>query len=429
MKGMRFSFRRHWERVRTVPGLGRDVTALAVLVVAGVAAAGVIQGNATTAAPWEDRALVKAEFEQVPGVNPKSSHVVTMAGVRVGKIADWEVTERGTAVLTLDIEEGHPIYENARAVLRPKNPLNEMQVEINPGAPPAQQLPDGGLIPASQTVRPIQADEVLSHLDARTQQAVTDLLVESDTALVRAPQDLPRGLSAADGALNGLRPVVEALETRRKHLSTLVSSLSDIAAAAGDNDARLAKLADSAQQTLGVLASNDRSLRRGLEELPGLGVELRRALTRTQDLTEQLNPTLDNLRAASDVLPKALRELRGTVDALDGVVKDAGPLVQKAKPVVADLRPLAGDLDGSLRDLRPVTRNLDRDTGIVSRYRDDIAAFVYNTASVFGAGDTKETGIIRGHFTLALPDGGFLPGGRGGWAPTPEESGTQGDNR
>lgn len=381
-----------------------------------------IQTNASTSTPWSDRTSVQVEFASVPGVNPKSSHVVTMAGVRVGKIDDWEVSERGTAVLTLDIEGGHTVYDNARAVLRPKNPLNEMQVEIDPGGPPGKKLPEGGLIPLAQTERPVQADEVLAHLDERTQQAITDLLLESDVALVRAPKDLPAGLDKTSDALKVVGPVVEQLSERRAQIRRLVTALGTISRTVGKNDRRLALLADATQQTLGTLASNDREIRDGLDQLPGLGKNLLDALSGTQELTKQLNPTLDNLDAASDELPPALKKLTKTVETVGDVVDAAEPVVDKARPLLVDLRPLVSDVDAALGDLRPVTKNLDHDTHVLTRYLDDIAAFVYNTASVFGAGDTKESGIIRGHFVLALPDGGVLPGGRGGWAPDPENS-------
>ncbi|MGH3468554.1 MAG: MlaD family protein [Thermocrispum sp.] len=382
----------------------------------------VILSNTTTALPWEDHTVVKAEFEQVPGVNPNSSHVVTIAGVRVGRIADWRATDRGTALLTLDIEGRRKVFDNARAVLRPKNPLNEMQVELNPGGPPGKPLGDDGTIPLSRTQRPIQADEVLKHLDERSQQALTDLLIESDVALVRAPRQLPGGIRETNATLGELKPVMEALATRREQLSKLITALSRISTAAGANDARLAKLADSTQQTLGVLAANDDDLRDSLRHLPGLGDQLRDALGATQRLTAELDPTLDDLNAASGTLPKALRKLTDTVGSLGKAVDAARPFVAKTRPVVADLRPFSGDLNGALGDLRPITRTADRDTGIVERYLDDIAAFVYNTASVFGAGDTKETGIIRGHFVARLPDGGFLPGGHGGYAPERKDS-------
>ncbi|AEH09483.1 MULTISPECIES: MlaD family protein [Protofrankia] len=425
---MSMSLSRRWERIRTVPGLGRDVGALTVLIVLGIVAAIVIQSNLSPTLPWAKKSIVKAEFASVPGVNPESSNLVTIAGVRVGKIASWEVTKTGTAILSMELEPGHPVYDNARAVLRPNNALNEMSVELNPGGPPGHPLPSKGVIPLRQTIRPVQADEVLNHLDERTQLALTDLLVESDVALARSEQELPAGLAATDGTVNQLQPVVEALQTRREKISQLVTALSQISTAVGGNDQRVAQLATATQQTLETLAGNDGQLRDSLAQLPGLTDQLRKTLTSTQELTKQLDPTLDNLQSASGELPKTLERLESTVDKLGNTVDAAKPVISKARPVVADLRPMADDIDGSLVNLRPVTRNLDRDTRTVVSYLTDIQAFVYNTSSVFGAGDAQGN-IIRGHLIVPLPGLGVLPKQEpNGYFPGPENglpTGTQ----
>ena len=173
-------FAAYLERLKTVPGLGRDVSALAVLMVLGVLAAVIIKSYLGGSAPWADETVVKAEFAQVPGLNPKSQNSVTIAGVKVGSVTAAEATDRGTAIVTMTLDGDYDVFENAHAVLRPKNPLNEMQVELNPGTKSAGKLSARSVIPITQTERPVQADEILDHLDERSQAALTDLLLESD---------------------------------------------------------------------------------------------------------------------------------------------------------------------------------------------------------------------------------------------------------
>src|SRR4051812_45822662 len=122
---MALNIRQRWERVKTVPGLGRDTAAVVLMVVAGVVSYLIMQSNIARA-PWASTQDVKAEFAQVPGVHVESTNSVTIAGVKVGKISNWEATNRGTAILTLEIDPDHKVYDNARAILRPKNPLNDM---------------------------------------------------------------------------------------------------------------------------------------------------------------------------------------------------------------------------------------------------------------------------------------------------------------
>lgn len=396
------------ERLRTVPGLGRDVSALGVLILVGLLSTVGIKSYLGGSAPWSDQTIVKVEFAQVPGLNPKSQNSVTMAGVHVGKVSAAEATRHGTAVITMTLEGEHEVFKDARAVLRPKNPLNEMQIELNPGTTSAGRLGEDDVIPVSQTARPVQADEILSHLDERSQLALTDLLQESDVALARAPETLPEGLDATNATLGSLRPVVESLETRRAKIADLVSALSDIAGAVGLNDKRVTRLASATQGTLSALAESDGALRASLRQMPGLTHDLRQALESTSALTTQLDPTLDNLRNASDVLPGALTRFRSTVGHLGETLDAAKPVLAKARTVVVDARPLVADARTSLRTIKTITGPLDRDTQTVMSYLTDIQAFIYNTSSVFGAGDANG-GIIRGHLIVPLPGGGVLP--------------------
>lgn len=411
-----------WRRAAAIPGLKRDVAALSVLIVAAIISTIATLAFLSGEGLFVEKIALRAEFEEVPGLNPNATpHVATIAGVRVGDIVSYEATDRGTAIVTMSIDPNvATIYDNATALLRPKNPLNDMQISINPGGPPGQPLGDNGLIPVGQTKRPIQVNEALQHLDERSQAAIENLMSASDIALVSAPQQLPGGLRAVDNNLNTMRPVVEALETRRENIAKLVTALSQISTAIGGDKERAARLADSTQQTLKVLADNDQDLVATFAEFPGLSEQLRKALSATQDLTEQLDPTLDNLKEAADELPDALEEFGDTIDELDETVEDLDPFVKKAKHVLRDLRPFVEDVDVALDDAVAITTNLDRDTKTISTYLTVIQAFIYNTSSVFGAGDANG-GNIRGHFVYSFPDGPqALPGGQPGYSPGPE---------
>ncbi|GAB3688408.1 MlaD family protein [Saccharopolyspora tripterygii] len=421
------SLSRVWERIRTVPGLGRNLLALAVVILCGLISASMILTNQRFIPPWQERYEVAAEFDQVPAVNPGQQPKVRIAGVEVGQITGSEVSDGGRAKLRLSLEPGYQVYRNARMVLRPTNPLNEMYVELNPGGPPAQVLPPNGVIPASQTERPVQPDEVLNHLDERSRAAVTNLLSSSDVALASAPQHLPAGLNATDAALVQYRPVLENLRTRRENIAKLVSSLSQISTAVGHNDGRLTELMDASEQTLSVLSEHSADLEATIGQLPETTGQLKRAMNGVNGLTDQLNPTLDNLNEASGQLPEVLRKVNGTVDNLGDTVQAARPLVSAAGPVVRDLRPMVEDVHTALGDLEPVARDAGPDSELVVSYLNDLQAFIYNTNGAFSLSDANG-GFIRGHVAVPLPDAGVLPGTHGGntgGAPpvTPDEQG------
>jgi phospholipid/cholesterol/gamma-HCH transport system substrate-binding protein len=390
------------DHLKRTPGLPRDTAVVAGLVVLGLASGGYILSQQRVAYPWDDSFTFAAEFEEAPGISPGNGQEVRMAGVTVGDIVAADVTDDGTARLTLKIDQDRAsrVYDNARLVLRPKSPLNEMYVEVAPGGAPGAPLAEGAVIPASQTEDPEQVDEVLQHLDEESRTALGSLLAESDAALASASVALPPGLEAADGTLTSLRPVVEQLATRRESLRQLVTALSDIASAAGADDARLARLVSDARATLAVLGRNRDELDASLGELPGVTDELRRATTAVDALTAELDPALDGLRAASTELPDALGTLRSTVQELDGTLDAAAPVLQGARPLVADLRPVVADLRPILSDVRAVTARADVATAQLVDYLPDLQDFVYNTTSVTSLEDANG-GILRGLFQFS----------------------------
>ncbi|HWE90080.1 MAG TPA: MlaD family protein [Pseudonocardiaceae bacterium] len=409
----KFSIRRTWERIRTVPGLGRNVLAVTILIALGITSAAIILGNQRFIPPWAERYTFSADFIEAAAVNPGQQPLVRIAGVPVGQITDSQVTANGQARLTFSLEPGHQIYRNAHLVLRPTNPLNEMYVEVDPGGPPGTPLPAGGVIPASQTERPIQPDEVLDNLSSSSRAALTDLLETSDVALASAPQNLPSGLNATDATLVAFQPVLNALQTRRQNIAELVTALSEISTAVGHNDSRLSGLMDATEQTLTALSQNNSDLQSTLQQLPGTTNALRTAMTSVTGLSGQLDPALKNLGAASGQLPSVLRKLQGTVNSLGQTVQAAGPVVAEAGPVLQNLSPLVSNVRTALGSLAPLAGDLGPDTSTLVPYINDVQAFIYNTSGAFSLSDANG-GFIRGHVTVPLPDAGVLPGTHGG---------------
>jgi phospholipid/cholesterol/gamma-HCH transport system substrate-binding protein len=400
-------FRRTWQRMRTVPGLGRDVVAVGVVVLLGLIATGIIVKQQVGRLPWDSGQItVKAEFSDAVAVNPTKSQQVRIAGVPVGLITGAEATGRGTSIISMDIDKGNVVYDNAHARLRPVNPLNEMYVDLDPGGPPAKPLAGGTPIPLSQTDRPTQVDEILSHLDTRTQNALTNLLAESNVAFNGAAKNLPTGLQATDETLKNLQPVVTALQARRDKIQTLVTSLSQISTAVGNNDERLSHLVGSTEQTLGVLSQQQGPLADAVKQLPGVTDDLRAAMEKTSGLTKDLNPLLDNVKSASAKLPGSLKSLSDFADQVKDTVPKVSPVVEKARPLVANFRPVVSDLRGALIDLQPVTQRLDVATGKLVQQLQGVSAFVYNTSSLTAASDVNGT-MVRGQleFNLMRPFG------------------------
>lgn len=387
-------------RAKSEPGLFRNLVVLAVLLVLGVAVGGVILSQQRVTWPWEHKLVFSATFDQTPGISPGNGQEVRIAGVAVGQITDATVDDQGHGVVEMELDGDQTIYDNARLVLRPKSPLNEMFVNINPGGAPGAPIEDGAVLPLANTERPVQVEEVLGHLDANTRDALGSLLSESDVALASAPTELPKGLTAANGVLEKLQPVVTELNARRETLAKLVTALSRVSTAVGSDDTRLSGLADSLQTTLRSVAEQQNNLDQALAQLPGVSTSLRDSTAAVQGLSDQLDPTLDNVKAASDSLPDALDRLNGSVGQLDSTLDSAKPFLEAARPVVTDLRPFVGDANAALDDLRPSTERFDPITAQLLPYLADLQAFIYNTNDVTSLRDANR-GIFRGQTQLA----------------------------
>lgn len=285
-----------------------------------------------------------------------------MSGVPVGDIRSSELTPEGTARVLLAIDRDDydgPVYDNATVVLRPKSPLNEMYIEMDPGTPAGKVLDDYGVLPVANAKPPVQIDAALAHLDQNALAAVQSLLEASDVALATAPQDLPQGVRATTEVVDRLKPVVDQLDRRRDNLARLVTSIGQLSTAVGGDEKRLTALANSLSTTLRTVSAQSQALRDSLNQLPGVVDNLGAATGNVQQLSDQLDPTLDNVRAASEQLPGALDRLTDTVDTLHTTVDKARPVAEKLAgrggPAPVRERPErdAARAEGDLRPARP----------------------------------------------------------------------------
>jgi phospholipid/cholesterol/gamma-HCH transport system substrate-binding protein len=388
-------FKKTWERVRNEPQLGRNVAIIAVLLVLGSVAGGYILSNQRFEWPWEDPFTFSAEFTEAPAISPGNGQEVRIAGVQVGEIRSAGLSRDGKAKLELTVDRAHPVYDNATMLLRPKSPLNEMYIELNPGGPPARPLGDEAVLPVQHSQHPVQIDAVLGHLDDNTRNALGSLVNESDAALANAPQALGPGLSATDKVTKDLQPVLSALRERKDKLARMVHALSELSTSVGGDDKRLAQLATDLQRTLGVLGNQSDPLNRALTQLPDLADQLKAATGSVQGLSDQLDPTLDSVKKATGTVPDALGSLKGTLSQVGSTVDVARPVVSKAKPVVASLRPLVSDVNAALPDTRESTHRLDPVTSALIPYLNDAGAWIYNTYSTASLQDANG-GILRG---------------------------------
>jgi phospholipid/cholesterol/gamma-HCH transport system substrate-binding protein len=331
---------------RQLERYGRWLIVIGVLVVCAAISAVYILHQQHVVTPLAARYVVKAEFQNSTGLEPGLGQPVNVAGVRVGSLTKAELVD-GRSVVSLQIDPGDlpRVYRDAKATLLPNTPLDDMQVELEPGNPEAGVLPDGQAIPESRTASPVNLDEFLATLDADTRQYFQVLLGAGDRGTRGRGRDLRELLQTLRPTAEQMRRVAQALAGRRRDLRAAVHELALVTKATADKDDELAKVVDRSATTIAAVAGQEHALGQSVAKLPGT-LRAARRVVGDRAFVAKAGTTLDDLMPVVKKLPSALKAAR--------------PLAKQATPLVRDqVRPLVRDAHPLARRLAPATRALD----------------------------------------------------------------------
>jgi phospholipid/cholesterol/gamma-HCH transport system substrate-binding protein len=331
--------------------LRAGIIALAIIVVASFFAF-------TKDVPFTGTYKVQAVFNDSNLVAPRSP--VRIAGIDVGKVVEVDHYKGNTSIVTMEIQDaGRPIRQDATLKIRPRLFLEgNNYVEMQPGTPTADELPDGGMIPKSQTSSPVQLDNVLTALQSDTRRSLQKTLVGLGDALNSKPtpeddldqdpdvqgltagQAVNKAIETGPGALRGGAISAEALRgTDPRDLSKLIKGVAGVSRGLARNEGQLGQLLTDLNTTLAATASRAPELREAVKLLGPTSVNLRKGLA---SVDEALPPTQ---AFAREILP-GLRETPATVAA-------SMPWLEQVTPFVGPR-----ELGALLDDLAPTTENL-----------------------------------------------------------------------
>ena len=265
----------------------------------------------------------QADFQEATQLADNAD--VRISGVTVGHVKTSEQVADSTRV-EVEVEERYaPLPQDTQATLRQKTLLGETYIELAPGSGSAPDLPDGGLLPATQIRPTVELDEILRAFDEPTR------------------ADLQRFLKGAARAFEGRGE--------------------DVNAAAGN----LAPFADDAGDLVGVLDSQGRAVRRLVSDSGQVFESLGRRQGELSGLVRALDVLLGatarrdaELAETVRILPTTLRELRPTLAAIEAVSREARPLVRDLRPAARALEPTLADALPLAPELRGLFRDVDR---------------------------------------------------------------------
>jgi phospholipid/cholesterol/gamma-HCH transport system substrate-binding protein len=275
-----------------------------------------------TSHPGVSSTQVKAEFADVYPLLP-GMHV-RVDGAIAGSVGDIDITDQGTALVTLELFEGtSPPRADATAAIRQQDITGDSYVALEPGDD-AQQLGDTVIGTRNTLVAP-RFDDLLNSFDEPVRQGLTLVLTELGKGLERRGDDL-------NGAVLALRPGLEAAdqalaEVRSQNgaLRSLITDTENVTGQAAEHSGELGGLVQSLSTTLRTTAERGPALDAALERLPATADTARRTLAKLATLATDSQPLARTLAGSAPDLATTFRELGPFLDDARATMDSVGP--------------------------------------------------------------------------------------------------------
>ena len=356
----------------------QDFIAIIALVVAALAVSIYILEHQPAFGFGKSYYTVKAQFATGAAVTAGQGQSVDVAGVQVGQVGNVTL-QGGRAIVTMNIYTKYkPIYNNATVLLRPRTPLKDMYLSLDPGTKSAGAVPVGGMLPVANTQPDINVEEILSTLDSDTRNYLLLLLaggaqIFHDGNATGAPPS-PRAVADLAGTFKRFAPLnrdtktfTALLKERTVNIKRSIHNLSEVTQALGAVDGRFTSLINSSNTNFQAISSQDANLEDALTLLPG-----------TLQTTTQ---TLGKVQAFANASTPALRGLVPFAHAFGPALAAATPLFRDTTPVIKNqlrpfsvaIQPLAKILDSSSSKLRVATPALTRSVSVLNALFNELA--------------------------------------------------------
>jgi phospholipid/cholesterol/gamma-HCH transport system substrate-binding protein len=340
-----------------------DFVAIAALIVAAIATVVYVLEHQPAFTFGRSYYVVKVPFANAAAVTAGQGQSVTIAGVEVGLVGGVALHD-GHAVVTIDLFKRYqPIYRNATVLLRPRTPLKDMYLALDPGTKSAGAVPPGGTLSLANTQPDVDVDQILSSLDADTRTYLLLLLSGGAQAFggPGAHGAVPSPTATSDLAAvfkrfvplsHHTRTFASLLATRNASLSRAIHNLNLVVGALGGVDSQLASLVRTSNTDFGAISSQDAALESALTQLPPTLAQTDKTLGQVGTFAAATGPTLHKLEPFAHELAPALAAVRPLLRDTTPAIRDQlRPFTTKIKPLAQQLAPAAAALTASIPPL------------------------------------------------------------------------------
>ena len=330
---------------------------------------------------------VQVEFPDAKGLDPADSPAAAVAGTPEGQVTDVSyVNGRALVTLSLDSSVRGKLFADASAQLRPASALQNLLVNIDPGAPrPAR---------CRTTGRSRRAGPPRSSPSTSSRASWTRTRRPTCRSSSRRRARRWAGEKASSAARFDDWPTSATLSGRSRTRLRSVGScspgcgdLNRVFSTLAQRGDQLAAVIDTANRTLAVTDARSAELAVATRRLAPVLVEAQQTLAALRRLAVPLAPALDTLTPASAPLANDLTKLRGLLPRVKGLVGTFKSLeARRRKAAVAsaarDQRPLGED--PRPRANRTQARRL---AGLLNRYKKGGAQLADTFSGAFSTQD------------------------------------------
>jgi phospholipid/cholesterol/gamma-HCH transport system substrate-binding protein len=305
---------------------------IAAIVVAFAAAAIVLLGGG-------DGYRVALRFDAASQL-VKGNEVRT-GGVRIGSVETIRLTSSGQAEVRVRIDDARriPLRRGTQAIIRQQSlaGVANRYIDLRLPADDRPAIPDGGVIPAADTLAAVDLDQLFNTFDPATRRALSGVVRGSARQWKGQGAAARAGLLYLNPALSASNRLLDELDRDTYALERFLTASARFGSDVASESDALAPLVKDLATTTSVLRNRRAELGDTIDELPAT---LRRA-----------NTTFTNVR--------------GALDDLEPLVRDVRPAARSLRPLAVELRQLATGARPALRDLSAITRTRGRDNDAI----------------------------------------------------------------
>ncbi len=381
----------------------------------------IVVGALIGASSGDDGAYrVRAVFDNASFLIPGED--VKIAGVKVGRIDDLDLTRDNKAAVVLRIDDPafRPFRSDATCHVGLQSLIGEQFVECIPTqprgegvkpAPPLSRIRSGPgegqyLLPVGHTVTPVNVDLLTNIMRLPQRERLRLIINELGAGLASNGIELRRAIRRANPALQQTDRVIAVLARQNRVLGSLVDDSSKVLAPLAAKRKEIGGFITAAGETASATAAQGDALEADLQKLPGFLSRLRPVADDFGALADQMTPALESLnsRAAS---------VNATVEGFGPTAKQATPALvalgqasDKGRKAFTDLEPAAKSLGELAQPLLPLSKNL---AGLSSSFDttggvEELMRFIFNyTGSTNGEDELGH--YIRGGLQVNVCSG------------------------